>query len=65
MDLVITDIDKEIEVGYVLGNITKNDNFDTSFGNLYEASSSLLIQIKNNNDKSKTFTTNLDYSKQL
>ncbi|WP_033916073.1 hypothetical protein [Campylobacter sputorum] len=53
---------KEIEVGYVLGNIKKDDSFDTSFSNLYEASSSLLIQIKNNNNKSKTFTTNLDYS---
>lgn len=52
---------KKIEVGYVLGHIPDNTGFDTSLDNIYEAGTSLAIQIINKENQTKTYATNLDY----
>ncbi|MBF6677325.1 hypothetical protein [Campylobacter sputorum] len=52
---------KEIEVGYVLGDISKNSGFDTSLDNVYEGGTSLAIQITNKENQTKSYSTNLDY----
>lgn len=52
---------KEVKVGYVLGRIPDNAYFDTSLDNIYEAGTSLAIQIIDKKNQIKSYSTNLDY----